>query len=148
MDERAAQHRDDSRLKISDGRLFPVPLLEKDSLDFSFSGLKSAALREIQERKTQNRLTDDAIDEICYEYLESVTQTLVEKLMRATQEHGISQIYIVGGVSANTRLTSLLEDTLQGTNIAYSKPASLRYCGDNAAMIGITAYYKYLHNQD
>lgn len=127
-------------------KLFPIPLLEKDSLDFSFSGLKSAALREIQNRKTDEKLSDDDTGEICYQYLESITLTLVEKLMRAVEQTSVSQIYLVGGVSANTRLKSLLDERIAGTDLSYLTPSSLAYCGDNAAMVGITAYYQNIYN--
>ena len=76
---------------------FPIPLLEKDSLDFSFSGLKSAALREIQTRKaSQNgNLSQEDIGEICSAYQSSVTQVLVTKILRATQEYKTSHVYLV-----------------------------------------------------
>lgn len=121
---------------------FPIPLLEQGSLDFSFSGLKSAALREIQQRKQKSELVSEDIAEISYAYRESVCLTLVEKVFRAVDQNDVSQVVVVGGVSANTRLMELLNNRCKQEWKTILRPASLKYCGDNAAMIGITAYHK------
>ena len=134
---------------VSD-RLFPIPLLEKDSLDFSFSGLKSAALREIQERiqnwefriENWEKLAEEDINEICFEYRESICLVLLEKIQRAMKQYDTEQLYLVGWVSANARLRELLDEKEKQGDMHYLTPALLTYCGDNAAMVGITAYYQ------
>ena len=86
-------------------------LLEDESLDFSFSGLKSAALREIQSSRSEyGILSDGDRTRICFEYRETITRILIEKLLRASQKHQTNNIYLVGGVSANIRLKSLLDE--------------------------------------
>lgn len=137
MDEQANLHKNPS----SD-RLFPIPLLEKDSLDFSFSGLKSAAIRDIRE---QASISNDYIQKICYEYRESICITLVTKLIRAIEKHNCQNVYLVWGVSANSRLRTNIQKALSEKNITPLTPKSLKYCWDNAAMVWITGYYKYLH---
>jgi len=95
MDEAAAKF-SNTKYQIPNERMFPVPLLEKDSLDFSFSGLKSAALREIQSRKGEKaELSEEDIQELCWEYRESVTLVLIEKLFRAVQQYDVTNIYLV-----------------------------------------------------
>lgn len=82
--------------------LFPVPLLSEDSLDFSFSGLKSAVKREIDTRKKTSRtLSEVQIQEICYEFEQSVVEVLVTKLFRAAKQEKVATIMLAGGVSAN-----------------------------------------------
>lgn len=120
------------------GRL-PRPLLPKlgaDNVDFSFSGLKNAVRLLTEEHPDADELTRAAI---ALEVEEAITETMAEKLRRAVAQHRPAQVHLVGGVSANQRLRSLLEQMAaeQGWQLLL---APLRYAMDNAAMIAARAY--------
>ena len=77
--------------------IFPTVLLDEGSLDFSFSGLKSAVKREIDKRKLQNgALTEADHEEIAFEFSHAILETLVTKLFRAAHMHGISSVVLAG----------------------------------------------------
>jgi N6-L-threonylcarbamoyladenine synthase len=89
---------------------FPL-VLPAGSLDFSFSGLKSAAIREITLRKEQEtELTENDRIEIAYGYQSIVTDILAERVKQATEIHKVKTICLVGGVSANSALRTKVED--------------------------------------
>jgi N6-L-threonylcarbamoyladenine synthase len=92
-------------------RIFPIPLLEADSLDFSFSGLKSAVRREIESRRAANAgiLTESDLREIAFEFEQSIVSVLVAKIDRAAKKTGVATIMLAGGVSANDFLRCSLE---------------------------------------
>lgn len=122
--------------------VFPI-VLEKGSLDFSFSGLKSAALREIERRKKSRwDLTETDLIEISYGYQRTIMTILSRRLIEAQEKRGAKSLALVGGVSANSTLQEIMEDYSKKNWIPYYTPKSLKYCGDNAAMIGIRAYYE------
>lgn len=123
---------------------FPLVLMP-GTLDFSFSGLKSAAIREITARKEIN-WTLSEIDqvEIAYSYQEIVTDILSRRMLEAATIHNAQSLCLVGGVSANSSLREKIQQFWEKNNIPVLLPKSLIYCGDNAAMIGIRAYWEYL----
>lgn len=112
---------------------FPKGLLEDGSLDFSFSGLKSSAQRLIQSISREEKQKN--ISDLCASFQESVAQTLVTKLRWAVEKYKIKNISITGGVSANSRVRELAEALAQEKGLTLLIPP-LRYCTDNAAMIG------------
>ncbi len=124
---------------------FPKAKLGKDSLEYSFSGLKTAVLRQVQEiagdqpgltdlRKTY-QLPPQAVSDIAASFERTVVETLVEKLVRASQAHSPKSIAIGGGVSANKRLREAVLKALPQARII-----PFEYCTDNAAMIGALSY--------
>jgi N6-L-threonylcarbamoyladenine synthase len=119
--------------------LFPRVYLEKSWFEFSFAGLKSAVSREIQKR---GYLSQRDKQEISYEFQSAVNEVLCYKIMLATKQKWVKTVLLAGGVSANDDLrTKILQETQkQGLNFFY--PTKKLYCMDNAAMIGILAYYK------
>jgi len=122
---------------------FPRSWLEKDSLDFSFSGLKTSVLNHVN--KQRNKGVDIATADVCSSFQEAVVDVLVEKTILAAQKHSISDIVIGGGVSANRRLRSHFESRCQERNLYFHAPA-LDYCTDNAAMIGFAGLKEYQKN--
>lgn len=121
---------------------FP-PVLPEWSLNFSFSGLKSAALREIELRKKDHsELTETDLIEISYGYQGIITEILSKRLLEAQKKTGAKSIGLVGGVSANSALRWIMEEYSGGNGIPYYTPKSMKYCGDNAAMIGMRAYWE------
>ncbi|WMX14086.1 MULTISPECIES: tRNA (adenosine(37)-N6)-threonylcarbamoyltransferase complex transferase subunit TsaD [unclassified Aureispira] len=117
------------------------------NLDFSFSGLKTNILRFLQKNTRQNPefITENLAD-ICASVQDRIVSILLNKLVQAAAETGTKQIAIAGGVSANSGLRTRLEEvgTEKGWEVFIPK---FEYCTDNAAMIAMTAYYKYQNKE-
>jgi N6-L-threonylcarbamoyladenine synthase len=121
---------------------FPL-VFPEETLNFSFSGLKSAALREIELRKKDHtELTEIDHIEISYGYQKIITTILSKRLVEAQKKTGAKSLALVGWVSANSTLRKILEEYSAENKIPYYTPKSLKYCGDNAAMIGIRAHWE------
>ena len=123
---------------------FPKSYLGKDSLDFSFSGIKTAVLyyvRRVQEHKNvgarehRAELSDTQINDICYYFQEAALDALVEKVIRAAEITRCTRVVIGGGVAANSRLREKMKDLESFSSMKIHFP-ELKYCMDNAAMIG------------
>lgn len=120
-------------------RLFPRVFLEKSAFGFSFSGLKSAVKREIDARWDLN-LDDQR--EISYEFQSAVNEVLCYKLYRAAEEKWVHTLLLAGWVSANTDLNERIEQEAIKLGLEFFTPKQKIYSMDNAAMIGILAYYR------
>jgi len=118
--------------------IFPVVLLERDSLDFSFSWLKTAVKREIDTRWT---LSESDMREIAYEFEETAIRILSEKLMRAAEKTWVKTLCLAWWVSANIKLKDTLALLCQQNEYTFISPKKNLYSMDNAAMVGIRAYY-------
>ncbi len=116
-------------------------------LDFSFSGLKTSFLYFLRDRlkEDQQFIEKNKID-LCASLQDTIVSILISKLVKASQQTGIREIGIAGGVSANSGLRNSLvrEAARRGWNL-FVPPFS--YTTDNAAMIGITGYYKFLRGE-
>lgn len=137
--------------KIWAKRLFPEVLLEKESLDFSFSGIKTAVKREIDMRCLQweggSWLTEESIGEIAYEFEEVVTTILAKKLLRALGQTDAKMILLAGWVSANSKLKQKLETLANEQHIPFLSPKKNIYSMDNAAMVGVRAFYSHKYSK-
>ncbi|SDT62411.1 N6-L-threonylcarbamoyladenine synthase [Mucilaginibacter mallensis] len=125
-----------------DAYKFPEPQIP--GFDFSFSGLKTAILYFIQNNiKANPNFIQENLNDICASVEKRIATILLNKLKKAADEYGIKDIALAGGVSANTGLREgLLEmGAKNGWNCFIPK---LEYCTDNAAMIAIAGYHKYL----
>jgi len=111
---------------------FPRSYLKKGSLDFSFSGLKTALLYTLQAMPEQS-LAAQAAD-LAAGYQEAIVAVLVDKAFAAVRLSGARALAVVGGVSANSRLRALLQQRAMSESLPLSLPP-LTYCTDNAAMI-------------
>jgi len=121
---------------------FPEPKI--DGLNFSFSGLKTAFLYFIRDEKIKNEnFVGENLPDICASIQSRIVSILLNKLRKASEETGIKQICIAGGVSANSGLRTAFEKLGKEEGWETFIPA-FEYCTDNAAMIAITAYFKYL----
>lgn len=110
--------------------IFPRPMTDKPGLDFSFSGLKTAASITIRENNDDEQTKAD----IAHAFQTAVIDTLVIKCKRALKQTGIKRLVIAGGVSANTQLRLQLERVMQGMKGQVYYPRT-EFCTDNGAMI-------------
>ena len=129
---------------------FPEPKLA--DLNYSFSGIKTSILYFLKKEKEKNpAFVEENLNNLCASIQETIVRTLLFQVEKAAHLTGIKEIAIAGGVSANRRLRTLLQEkaTLNHWN-AYVPDIAL--CTDNAGMIGIVAHYKYekreFSNQD
>lgn len=137
---------------------FPEPQVA--GLNFSFSGLKTSILYFLQNAGTSNiykeefkvtpeekqRFIDENLADICASIQHRIIIILLNKLKKAVAETGITDVCLAGGVSANSGLRSALQE-LGEKNGWHTFIPAFEYCTDNAAMIAITGYYKYLEGQ-
>ncbi|WP_096201973.1 tRNA (adenosine(37)-N6)-threonylcarbamoyltransferase complex transferase subunit TsaD [Bacillus sp. FJAT-45350] len=114
----------------------PRAWLEKDSYDFSFSGLKSAVINTLHNAAQKGNVINQ--EDLAASFQESVIEVLVTKTEKAVQEYGVKQLLVAGGVAANKGLRNKLEETFKDTDIDLVIPP-LSLCTDNAAMIGAAA---------
>lgn len=119
--------------------LFPRVFLEKTEFGFSFSGLKSAVKRVVDER---GELTEDDKKEISYEFQNAVNEVLAYKILEAAKQKKAQTILLAGWVSANDDLRVKISEEAQKIWIPFLCPTKKLYCMDNAAMIGMLAYYR------
>ena len=113
---------------------FPRGMINENSLDMSFSGMKSAGLRYVQSISEEDKTNN--IHSICASFQEAIVDTLVGKLDLAYKKYRCKNIVLTGGVSANTRLRAKTQEWASARKLTLAIPP-LRYCTDNAAMIGI-----------
>jgi N6-L-threonylcarbamoyladenine synthase len=134
----------DKYAKEGNPKAFDFPVTRMPNLDFSFSGIKTAVLYFLKEQLQKN---PDFIQENLQDLCASIQYTLIEmlriKLVQAAKETGIRQVAIAGGVSANSGLRKTLEFEAKKRNWELFIP-KFEYCTDNAAMIAMAAYFKYL----
>lgn len=122
---------------------FEFPKAQVKPMHFSFSGIKTSLLYLIQKEKRINpNFVSEQINNICASYQSTVVEMLIDGLKQAIEYTGLKQIAIAGGVSANSHLRAELKKLAEKTQIdIFTLP--IKYCTDNAAMIGIVGYYKY-----
>lgn len=117
---------------------FKRTFLEKDSYDFSFSGIKSGVLNYLNQAKQKNIEVVDA--DVAASFQEAVIEVLVTKAMDALADYEMDTLVVAGGVAANSRLREALSEAISKTDCRVYYP-SLVLCTDNAAMIGASAFY-------
>lgn len=119
---------------------FPRAWLEEDSLDFSFSGVKTAVLNHCNQQ--QQKEIPLQIDDICASFQEAVVEVLAEKTVRAAKIHNVKSVVLGGGVSSNRRLREVFSDRCENNSLSFHVPQPI-FCTDNAAMIALAGYHKY-----
>lgn len=123
---------------------FPRVVIDDDTLDFSFSGLKSAVLNYIHNVRQKNE--EIIVEDVAASFQQAVVDVLVLKTMKAAKLKDCRTIALAGGVASNSSLRESLQEECRKNNYEFLKPSPI-LCTDNAAMIGCAAYYKYLKNQ-
>lgn len=122
---------------------FPRAMEKEDNFDFSFSGLKSAFINTVHHAdQIGERLTK--VD-LAASFQQSVVDVLSEKTLRALQKYPVKQLILAGGVAANSELRARLKEECSKLSDLALVEAPLKYCGDNAAMIGAAGYVAYKH---
>lgn len=119
---------------------FPRVWLDKDSYDFSFSGLKSAVINKLHNIRQKGEEINKA--NVATSFQNSVVEVLVGKSISACEAYSVNQLIVAGGVASNKGLRSALSEACESHNITLSIP-SPKLCTDNAAMIGAAAHYLY-----
>jgi len=138
----AAQYREKN---IESNIKFPRPLMDKPNFDFSFSGLKTAVLTEVMKNGAEN---DARKQELCFAFEEAAVEVLCAKAIKAAREYRPKGIILAGGVAANRRLQEELKNRIDKYNDEVEEKYKLDFympgpgmAGDNAAMIGLAAFY-------
>lgn len=121
--------------------LFPSPSISKETLDFSFSGLKTAVINYLN---TKNQRGEEiSRPDVCASLTYTITESIKEKVGRAIKESGYKRVVVAGGVSANSHIRHELKSLCDSLGAELFVP-ELSLCGDNAAMIGAQGYYEFL----
>ncbi len=136
----------DKNARLGNPKAYAFTKPRVDGLNFSFSGLKTAILYFIQrETKKNPDFITENLNDICASIQHTIIEILMNKLKQAVKQTGVKRIAIGGGVSANSGIREALNnaETRYGWQTYIPK---FEYCTDNAAMIGIVGYFKYLNN--
>lgn len=123
---------------------FPRAIIDDETLDFSFSGLKSAVLNYLHNSRQKNEEVKN--EDVAASFQEAVVDVLVMKTIKAAKQESLSTIALAGGVASNSRLRERLLEECRVNNYRFIKPSPI-LCTDNAAMVGCAGYYKYLKNE-
>jgi N6-L-threonylcarbamoyladenine synthase len=128
---------------------FPRSYLEKGSLDFSFSGLKTSVLNEVKAYGAKHKISEVSEipekfkNDLAASFQEAVVEVLSDKLITAYKKYPkVRELHLSGGVSANTRLREVIQAKMP-KNVKFRHPQSMIFCTDNAAMIAAAAYHLY-----
>ncbi|SHJ14031.1 O-sialoglycoprotein endopeptidase [Arenibacter nanhaiticus] len=137
----------DKYAQLGNPKAFPFPKPKVEGLNFSFSGLKTSILYFIQKETAKNpNFIAENLNDICASIQYTIINILMDKLKKAVKQTGIKQIAIGGGVSANSGIRKALEEAeIKHGWTAYIP--KFEFCTDNAAMIGIVGYLKYMETE-
>ena len=119
---------------------FPRPVLAKNSLDFSFSGLKTAVVNYVKTHpEPPENYSDGLIKDIVSSFQEAIIDVLVKKTIQAAENHGLNRIVLSGGVAANHRLRQRMKEEAIERKLKVYIPSPI-FCTDNAAMVGVVGH--------
>jgi N6-L-threonylcarbamoyladenine synthase len=137
----------DQNAQLGNPKAFRFPETSMPGLDFSFSGIKTAFLYFLRDEKNKNpQFVEQNLNDICASLQQHLVNMLLGRLQQASVQTGIRTIAIAGGVSANSGLRKSLQ--LLGASLGWKIfIPEFQYCTDNAAMIAITAHYKFLKGE-
>ncbi|MDO8460840.1 MAG: tRNA (adenosine(37)-N6)-threonylcarbamoyltransferase complex transferase subunit TsaD, partial [bacterium] len=139
--EKASERGDASRFT------FPKPMIDSKDFDFSFSGLKTAALRTINKCHSEldsESLPEQIVNDLCTSVQQAIIDVLIKKTLKAAQKHKVKSILLGGGVSANQKLRNDLKLKIENFKLKIPFFAPEKWlCTDNAAMIGAAAFFNY-----
>lgn len=120
---------------------FPRAKVADSPYDFSFSGLKSAVLNYINHAKMTGE--EIYVPDLVASFQNAVVDVLVSRAITAAKEYGYKKLAIAGGVASNSALRAAMKEACDKNGITFYHPSPI-FCTDNAAMIGVAAYYEYI----
>lgn len=120
---------------------FPRAWIEGAPYDFSFSGLKSAVLNYLNQNKMQGKTINEA--DIAASFQDAVVDVLVDHTIQAAKDYHMDKVAIAGGVASNGTLRKAMQEACDKNKLKFYHPSPI-FCTDNAAMIGVAAYYEYI----
>lgn len=120
---------------------FPRAKVGDSPYDFSFSGLKSAVLNHINHAKMMGEEIN--VPDLTASFQNAVVDSLVTRAVAAAKEYGYEKLAIAGGVASNSALREAMQEACDRENLQFYYPSPI-FCTDNAAMIGVAAYYEYM----
>ena len=118
----------------------PFPKVGSGEFDVSFSGLKTAVMTLVNNSAQKGEEIDVPV--VCATVRQRVCDMLIDKTLKAAEKYGYKTLAVAGGVSANSELRARLIDECKAKGITLYFP-ELKYCGDNAAMVGVQAFYEF-----
>lgn len=118
----------------------PFPKVGSGEFDFSFSGLKTAVMNLVNNSAQKGEEIDVPV--VCATVRQRVCDMLIDKTLKAAEKYGYKTLAVAGGVSANSELRARLIDECKAKGLTLYFP-ELKYCGDNAAMVGVQAFYEF-----
>lgn len=123
---------------------FPVPKVSDSKYDLSFSGLKTFAVNLVHNASQKGETVKP--EDLGASFIKAVTDLLISHTISAALDTGAKTVVLAGGVSANSRLRSVMAEECRKNGIRLFMP-ELKYCGDNAAMIASQGYYEFLNGK-
>ena len=121
---------------------YQLPIPKVGGYDFSFSGLKNASIQLVKRLERNGEELNKA--DLAYAFQETALKQLLNKTKLAVEDYGVKQLIVGGGVAANSRLRTLMQEEFKDISLILPP---LKYCTDNATMIGVAAFH-YLKHQD
>ena len=125
---------------------FPRANVEGAEYDFSFSGVKSAVLNYVNQCAMKGEIVSESetmVADVAASFQAAVVDVLVARAIKAVKEYGMDSLALAGGVASNSYLRSEMEKACAAEGIKLYRPSPI-FCTDNAAMIGVAAYYEYI----
>lgn len=121
---------------------YELPMPKVDGYNFSFSGLKNACLQLNQRLERKGEALVDA--DLAYAFQETALHHLLNKTLKVMEDYPVNHVLIAGGVACNSRLRELMSENIKGAKLTLPP---LKYCTDNATMIGVAAFKELAHNR-
>lgn len=131
--------------KLGDPNSFKITKPKVDRFDFSFSGVKTNIINQVNKLKMKGEEINN--EDLCASFQKTVVDILTEKTIDACKEYKVKNLLLAGGVAANSEIRLRLKESLQDINVEFIVP-SFVLCTDNAAMIAAAAYYKLKYQKD
>lgn len=137
----------DKKSKLGNPDKFTFAKPRVPDLNFSFSGLKTSVLYFLQKQEKENPdFIDENIDDLCASIQKTIIDILISKMKKGLEKYDVKGIAIAGGVSANSGLRKAFEELAKEKDLKLQIP-DFQYCTDNAGMIAMAGYFKYLKGE-
>jgi N6-L-threonylcarbamoyladenine synthase len=120
----------------------PVPMIKRKELQFSYSGIKTSVLYKVRDLEKNNKLNGKAIKDMAASFQRVMAKSLVIKLEMAVEKYKVKGILLGGGVISNIYIRNRIRQAMRRLNLPVYIPYNKKLLTDNAAMIGVVAYYK------